>query len=259
MSVFNRTSAQHPTAHQWGAETDMCLRQSHILAATSDTGTDSQCFELESEQQAEMACEKARDQQNSLLERPMSVALRFSLANLCLLFKLPFCQLDSGAEYPGWATTVERQMGRQTGKLADTASKSAGCCKKGYQWHLATPEGPFKSYQDYIKIISNLKKDDRRFAMLTRSSTLGSLPLAMTVVTPACAASQAEATLASMPPRPTLDAPLNLKLSMMAGLKVWITLHAPACHKQLLRITLHAPACHKQLLWITLHAPGLFK
>lgn len=59
---------------------------------------------------------------------------------------------------------------------------------------------------------------------LTRSSTLGSLPLAMTVVTPDWAASHADATLASMPPRPTLLPVENLKLSRILGMNVWMTL-----------------------------------
>ena len=58
----------------------------------------------------------------------------------------------------------------------------------------------------------------------TRSSTLGCLPLAMTVVTPACAASHAAATLARMPPRPpALHAPKR-RPSTAAGVKVGITL-----------------------------------
>ena len=72
---------------------------------------------------------------------------------------------------------------------------------------------------------------------LTRSSTLGSLPLAITVVTPDWAASQAEATLASMPPRPTLLPLLKRKLSRILGMNVCITLHAPAAK---VRAWLHA-------------------
>ena len=55
---------------------------------------------------------------------------------------------------------------------------------------------------------------------LALRSTLGILPLAMTVVTPDCAASQADATLASMPPRPTLLALENRKLSRILGMNV---------------------------------------
>ncbi len=63
--------------------------------------------------------------------------------------------------------------------------------------------------------------------LLTRSSTLGCFPLAMTVVTPDWAAPHADATFASMPPRPTVLPVENLKLSRILGMNVCITLHMP--------------------------------